>query len=241
MQAFSSPIALITGAAKGLGNYLARHLALQGYFVLIHYHQSQQEAVALRDEIAAAGGQAEVLQANLNQGSEVKAMFVKITQQWGRLDVLINNVGNYLKKSLDTISFEEWDSILHNNLNTAFYCTQSAIPLMQKHQYGRIFFTGFAEVGKLTAQPLVTPYFIAKTGLLVLAKSYAKVLAKDNINVHMVSPGVLENSLSQPIDEIPKGRMATLEEFASVIDFLLSDKAGYLTGTHIEVAGGWRL
>jgi 3-oxoacyl-[acyl-carrier protein] reductase len=234
-------VALVTGSAKGLGKVILQNLANQGFAVVIHYHTSQQDALDLEAELQAKNVQTLVFQADLNQVEEAKKLFEAIQKRFGRLDVLVNNVGNYLKKSILEVSFEEWNGLIQNNLNAVFYCCQLAIQMMQTQQYGRIINIGFAGAGNVQAESQITPYFIAKNGVLILTKSFAQALASSNIHVNMVSPGVLENSISQPIHEIPKGRLATLQEFADTVNFLLSDKADYLTGIHIEVAGGWRL
>ncbi|MCU0444047.1 MAG: SDR family oxidoreductase [Microscillaceae bacterium] len=234
-------VALVTGSAKGLGKVILQNLANQGFALVIHYHRSRQDALVLQAQLQAQKTEVLVCQADLNQAEEVKNMFQAIQNHYGRLDVLVNNVGNYLKKSILDVSITEWNELIQNNLNAVFYCCQSAIPLMQAHQYGRIINIGFAGVGNAQAEAHITPYFIAKNGVLILTKSLAQALAVQNIHVNMVSPGVLENSLSKPVEEIPKGRLATLQEFAETVNFLLSEKADYLTGIHIEVAGGWRL
>jgi 3-oxoacyl-[acyl-carrier protein] reductase len=240
-KSFLMKVALVTGSAKGLGKVILQNLANQGFAVVIHYHTNQQAALDLEAELQTNHIETMVIQADLNRLEEIENLFAAIKEKFGRLDVLVNNVGNYLKKNILELSFEEWNSLIQNNLNAVFYCCQLAIQMMQAQQYGRIINIGFAGVGNVQAEPQITPYFIAKNGVLILTKSFAQALANRNIHINMVSPGVLENSLSQPIDEIPKGRLATLQEFADTVNFLLSDKADYLTGIHIEVAGGWRL
>jgi NAD(P)-dependent dehydrogenase (short-subunit alcohol dehydrogenase family) len=234
-------IALVTGSAKGLGKALLWRLAQNGFIPILHYQSSKVEAENFLAELQNICPEAQAIQADINQMNEVERLFQMIDNQYNRLDVLINNVGNYLKKDILDTSMEEWNEMIQNNLNAVFYTSKSAIRLMQKNKYGRIINVGYAGVGQIKAEPTVTPYFIAKTGALILTKSLAQSLANQNINVNMVSPGVLENSISKPIHEIPKGRLAALTEFVEVVDFLLSEKADYLTGTHIEVAGGWRL
>jgi 3-oxoacyl-[acyl-carrier protein] reductase len=239
----SQKIALVTGASKGLGRAIAVTLAQQGYTVIVHYFNSQAEAKATLQEIQALAPNTNsmIWQANLDEKTDIEKMFAMVHHIFGRLDILVNNVGNYLKKNILELSFDEWQSIMNNNLSTVFYTSQLAIPLMKIHNFGRIINIGFASVGQIKAETMITPYFIAKTGVLLLTKALAKEVAKDHINVHLISPGVLENSLSKPIHEIPKGRTATFDEFCQVLLMLISDESSYLTGTHIEVAGGWRL
>lgn len=234
-------IAVVTGAAKGLGRAVALHLAKKNYKVVLHYHKSKEDATIVQQEIENFGGNATIFQADLNEKIGIENLISFAETTFGRIDVLINNVGNYLKKDILEVEYEEWNDIMNNNLTSAFYLSKLSAKIMQKQQFGRIINLGFASVGQIQAEPMILPYFIAKTGVLLLTKSLAKELAKDNINVHLISPGVLENSISKPLEEIPKGRLATFEEFCNVLDLLISKENDYLTGTHIEIAGGWRL
>lgn len=238
-------VAIITGAAKGLGRAIALHLAKNGYNVVLHYHKSKENAEKLHQEIInlgkETGANAAIFQADLNEKIGIENLINFAETTFGRIDVLVNNVGNYLKKDVLELEYEEWNEIMNNNLTSVFYLSKLSAKIMQKQQFGRIINLGFASVGQIKAEPMILPYFIAKTGVLILTKSLAKELAKDNINVHLISPGVLENSISKPLDEIPKGRLATFEEFCRVLDMLISKENDYLTGTHIELAGGWRL
>lgn len=233
---------LITGSAKGLGKAIAQHFAQQQYNIILHYHKSHYETMQLAEELLPLTNVLPVC-ANLNEYAEVENMFAEIKTIFGNIDVLINNVGNFLRKNILEIEISDWHEIIQNNLNSVFYTSQNAILLMKNMPFGRIINIGFAGITNTQAEHLFTPYFIAKQGVLTYSKSLAKALALDNqpITVNVVSPGVLENSLEKPLDEIPKGRLATFEEFIRVIDFLVSEKSDYLTGQHIEVAGGWRL
>ena len=240
-QQIVQQIAIITGAAKGLGRAVALHLVKKNYKVVLHYHKSKEDAEILLQEIKNLGGEAVIFQADLNEKTGVENLISFAETTFGRIDVLINNVGNYLKKDILELEYEEWNEIMNNNLTSVFYLSKLSAKIMQKQQFGRIINLGFASVGQIKAEPMILPYFIAKTGVLLLTKSLAKELAKDNINVHLISPGVLENSISKPLEDIPKGRLATFQEFCTVLDLLISKENDYLTGTHIEIAGGWRL
>jgi len=234
-------VAVITGSAKGLGKAIAISLAKKGFSIVIHYHKSKEQALETAQLIRNLSVEVMTFQADLSNSTEVENLFKKVEEHFHRLDVLVNVVGDYLKKHILELKPTEWDHMIQSNLNSCFYCIHYAIPLMQKNSYGRIINIGFASVGNMNAEPLITPYFIAKTGILLLTKSVAQSVAKDNINVHLLSPGVLENSVSQPIEDIPKKRVALFSEFIDTLEFLISDQADYLTGTHLEVAGGWRL
>ncbi len=233
---------LITGSAKGLGKAIAQHFAQQNYNIVLHYHKSQQDAEILAKDLADVT-QILLVKADLNEQKEVENIFFQVKEKFGKIDVLVNNVGNFLRKNILNVQINEWHEIIQNNLNSVFYTSQMAVSLMKNHNFGRIINIGFAGIEHIQAEHLFTPYFIAKQGVLTYSKSLAKALAleKYNISVNVVSPGVLENSLEKPIDEIPQGRLATFEEFITAIDFLVNDKNAYITGQHIEVAGGWRL
>lgn len=236
--------ALVTGSAQGLGKAMAAHLVHLGYAIVIHYNKSKEPAARFRQEVIAAGGQAITQQADVTNPEAVRQMFSQVDNIWGRLDLLVNNVGNYIKKPLTSTTIEEWGEMLNSNLNSVFYCIHHALPLLAQgktSQTRHIVNIGFASLGQATAKPQITPYYIAKNGVLNLTKSLALELAPQNINVNMLSPGVLENSESKPIHEIPKGRVATFDEFNHVLEMLLTTRGHYLTGVNIEVAGGWKL
>lgn len=234
-------VALITGSAQGLGKAIAEHFAEKGLLVVVHYHKNKQKANELVDELIKKDKKAIALQANLENEAEVNNLFLEIDKQFGRLDILVNNVGNFQRKDLLELSLDDWNSIIQNNVNSVFQCTQLAIRLMRKNKYGRIINLGFAGISQMTIETDITAYFVAKNNVYYLTKAFAKALGGENINIHIVSPGVLESSVEKPIHEIPKKRLAIFEEMISSIDFLTSEKSDYLTGQHIEVSGGWRL
>ncbi|TAE70305.1 MAG: SDR family oxidoreductase [Bacteroidetes bacterium] len=234
-------VALITGAAQGLGRAVVEHFAEKGFFIIIHYYQNQKKAIELVEHLAQKNKKAHALQANLQNADEVQNLFTEIENRFGRLDILVNNVGNFQRKNLLELKINEWNSIIENNVNSVFQCIQLAIPLMRKNKYGRIINLGFAGISQMTIETDITAYFVAKNNVYYLTKAFAKALGGENINVHIVSPGVLESSVEKPVHEIPKKRLAIFEEMISAIDFLTSEKSDYLTGQHIEVSGGWRL
>lgn len=234
-------VALITGSAQGLGKAVVEHFAEKGLLVVVHYHKNKQKANELVDELIKKDKKAIALQANLENAEEVNNLFLEIDKQFGRLDILVNNVGNFQRKNLLELSLDDWNSIIQNNVNSVFQCTQLAIRLMRKNKYGRIINLGFAGISQMTIETDITAYFVAKNNVYYLTKAFAKALGGENINIHIVSPGVLESSVEKPIHEIPKKRLAIFEEMISSIDFLTSEKSDYLTGQHIEVSGGWRL
>ncbi|MBW4497814.1 MAG: bifunctional dihydropteridine reductase/dihydrofolate reductase TmpR [Oscillatoria princeps RMCB-10] len=233
--------ALVTGAAKGIGRAIALDLASKGFDVAVHYNRSLSAAKEVADSAVALGVKALTLQADVTKPEEVRYLVDSAAEQLGGLSVVVNNVGNYLKKSIEEVNVEEWHEILNSNLNATFYVTQAALPHLKAAGWGRIVNLGFAGAQQLIARPSIVPYAIAKTGIILYTKSLAKQLVKYNITANVVSPGVAENSVSQPLDQIPCGRPATLNELVRAVDFFIAPDSDYITGQVVEVSGGWNI
>ncbi|WP_448563160.1 bifunctional dihydropteridine reductase/dihydrofolate reductase TmpR [Trichothermofontia sp.] len=233
--------ALVTGAAKGIGRAIALTLAQQGFDVAVHYHRSEAAAEQTVQDVRTHQVQAIALSADVSQPQAVQTLVDTVVEKFGSLSVVVNNVGNYFKKPIDEMSIAEWHEILDTNLNATFYVTQAALPHLKAAGWGRIINLGFAGAQNLVARTQITPYAIAKTGVILYTKALAKQLASHRITANVVAPGVIETSVSQPLTQIPMGRLATVGEVAQVIDFLVAPEAGYYTGQVIEVAGGWNL
>ena len=175
----------------------------------------------------------------MTQPEEAQRLVSAAASELGGLHVLVNNVGDYLKTPIEKCSPQEWQRMLDSNLNATFYVTQAAIPHMVGAGFGRVVNIGFAGAQNLLARPGITAYVIAKTGVILYSKALAKQLARQGITVNVVSPGIAENSISKPVEEIPMGRLADLEELARAVLFFVRE--GYVTGQVIEVSGGWNL
>lgn len=231
--------ALVTGSAKGIGKAILLALAREGFDVAVHYKNSELEAETTRQEAEALGVRSIKLQADVTQPEEAQRLVSAAASELGGLHVLVNNVGDYLKTPIEKCSPQEWQRMLDSNLNATFYVTQAAIPHMVRAGWGRVVNIGFAVAQNLLARPGITAYVIAKTGVILYSKALAKQLARQGITVNVVSPGIAENSISKPIEEIPMGRLADLEELARAVLFFVRE--GYVTGQVIEVSGGWNL
>ena len=234
-------VALVTGSSKRLGKELALALAKNGADVVVHYNKSVKEAEHVKKEIESLGRRSIIVKADLRNIKEVEAMFKKIIDKFKKIDILINNVGNFIFKNIDEYSTEEWDFLIDTTLNTTYYCCKYALPYMRKRKFGSIINIADSLADKLQASPKLTPYIIGKTGVLILTQTLAVTEAKYNINVNAVSPGVMENSIVKPEDKVPKGKYGTYEDIINVVLFLLNEKSDYITGANIKVNGGWRL
>lgn len=235
------PIALVTGAAKGIGQAIATALGGAGYDVAVHYRSSEAEAEATAQAIRAHGVRAATFQADVTRPAEAEALIDEVQHLLGGLDVLVNNVGNYHYGPLAELDVDTWHEMFNSNLHCTFYLCRAALPHMQRQRGGRIVNLGFTGAETLKARPNIVAYGIAKTGVILYSKALAKTYAGDGITVNVVSPGVMENSVAQPVEAIPLGRTGRLAELADAVLYFVSDRAAYVTGTTLEVAGGWNL
>ena len=231
--------ALVTGAAKGIGRAIALKLAREGYSIALHYRASSDEAFAVKLEIEALGVRAVTLSADLRDSSEAQTLVSSAHEQLGGLGVLVNNVGNYVRKPLAELTVIDWHEMLDSNLNAAFYTCHAALPIMRAQGYGRIVNLGFAGAQNLIARPNILPYAIAKTGIILLTKAIAQSEAAHGITSNVVAPGVIENSISKPLELIPLQRLGTVEELSDAVWGFVD--SSYQTGQVLEVAGGFNL
>lgn len=234
-------VALVTGSSKRIGKEIAMALAKNGADVIVHYNKSRKDAEAVRSAIESLGKRSMAVKADLRDLNATKAMFRNIIKKFRRIDILVNNVGNFIFKDIDKYSPEEWHYLIDTTLNTTYHCCKYAIPFMRRQKFGRIINMADSLADKIQASPKLTPYMIGKTGVLILTQTLAVAEAKYNINVNAISPGVMENSIAKPDDKIPKGRYGTYEDITNAVLFLLDEKSDYITGANIKVNGGWRL
>ena len=234
--------ALVTGAARGIGRALAAALAHEGFNVAVHYRYSRLDAEETARQCQQAGVQTTLLQGDISQPAQARSLVLEAHAAFpgSPLAVLINNVGNYVNKPLLTVTDADWQDMLGSNLTATFMTCQAAAPLMQGQGWGRIVNLGYAGARNLVARPGIAPYVIAKQGVLTLTRSLALELAGSGVSVNVVSPGVMETSVSQPVQEIPAGRTGTVQELLKAVLYFVQ-ASDYVTGQEIEVAGGWNL
>ena len=156
------------------------------------------------------------------------------------LAVLVNNVGNYLHRPLLETTDADWAEMLGSNLLSTVATCQEAAPLMAAAGYGRIVNLGYAGARDLKARPGITPYVIAKAGVLNFSRALATTLAGSGVSVNVVSPGILETSVAQPLRAVPAGRSGTVAELVDAALYFVR-ASDYVTGQELEVAGGWNL
>lgn len=234
---------LVTGAAKGLGAAIVDALAGQGKQVLIHFRSGIQEAESLAARCREKYGvKAETIQGDFSTAQSTENFIQILTQNYGNISGLVNNVGTYLAKPALGTSSSEISDLFQICFLSAFEIIKALLPSIIAHK-GSILNIGMAGMNSQRTETHAFGYIIAKRSLWELTKSLAKELGTDQVSVNMLSPGYLENSLERPKkrETIPMERLGKLEEAARLAAFLLDKDNRYITGQNIEIAGGVRL
>jgi 3-oxoacyl-[acyl-carrier protein] reductase len=236
----SVPVALVTGGTKGIGKAIARSFSKKGMRVYLNFSADRDAAAAARREL-----HAETVQADVSDQEQVSAMIDAIAQKEGRLDILVNNAGIIRDGLLMLMPAKNWHRVMEVNLNSVFFCSKAALRPMVGNRWGRII--NIISPSALMGRAGQTNYAAAKGGVLSFTRSLAREVARYNITVNAVSPGVIATELTRDMEDkvrrefismIPAGRFGTPEEVARAVFFFASDEAGYITGEYLSVDGG---
>ncbi|AHJ14165.1 3-oxoacyl-ACP reductase FabG [Sulfurospirillum multivorans] len=222
---------LVTGATGSIGEAIVRYFAKEGYFVYIHYKRQKDKALALLEEIQ----QGEMIQCDLTQKEEVKKAFESL-----HVNVLVNNAGITKDKLFFFMEEEEWSDVMDANLNSLFYVTKQILPNMIKEKAGSI--VNVSSISGLVGNGGQVNYSTTKGGIIAFTKALCVEVARYNIRVNAVAPGVIESEMIHNVDKnitnmIPCKRLGRPEEVAEVV-FFLGDKATYVNGEVINISGG---
>jgi 3-oxoacyl-[acyl-carrier protein] reductase len=239
-------IALVTGAARGIGRAIALDLASEGADVVVNYRSRPDAAENVAQEIRDMGRHALVIKADVADESQVKSMVDRAVEEFGTIDILVNNAALHRGGRVQKIVPEDWDLVINAALRGAYNCCRHVVPLMVERRSGRII--NISSYAGLHGYPGDTAYGSAKAGIIGFTKSLAKETAKRGITVNVVVPGFLKTDMTAPlfnteeklkveIERIPLGRPGELHEIAEVVTFL-AFKGSYMTGAVIMVDGG---
>ncbi len=240
------PIALVTGASRGIGAAAAGLLARRGFGVGVNYLHDAQAAAQVVEAIARSGGQAMAVRADVSDREQVGRLVQSVIARWGRLDVVVNNAGHYQSVPVERMTIDQWNHMLAVHLTGAFLCVQAALPWLVRGDHPAI--VNVSSTAGLTGGTSGAHYAAAKGGLLALTRALAKELAPHGVRVNAVIPGKIRTAmLAGEGDEhfnvmraaVPLGRLGTAEEVAEVIAFLASPQASFVTGTWVCASGGY--
>ena len=243
---FEGKVALVTGAARGIGKAIAHTLAREGAKVVVT-DVDLEGAQRVAQEIKGLGGKAQAIQADVSQRQAVQKLVSEAVSLFGKIDILVNNAGIIRRGTFLDHEPEEWDKVLGVNLGGTFNCAKEIVPLMIKQGGGKIINIS-SIVGKMGDIASAPSYGTSKGAINTLTKSLARELAAYGINVNAVAPHAIETEMSQEwpeekrhqiVEAIPLKRLGQPEEVAEVVAFLVSDGAGFITGQILDVNGGY--
>lgn len=233
-------VALVTGAAKGMGRAIALALSRRASSVAVHYRDSAKEAEKTVAEIERSGKRAASFAADLTDEARAADLVREVEGAFGRLDILVNNVGPFIFKPWQELTGGDWDAMFRTVLVSAHFCMKAALPGMRSRGWGRVINIGYSRAEQLGSFPTIAPYAIAKTGLLILTRTAAVSEVANGVTINMVSPGLIEGGVLPP-GKIPPASIGKFADVAEAVDFLASDEAAAVTGTNLVVAGTWKM
>jgi 3-oxoacyl-[acyl-carrier protein] reductase len=238
-------VAVVTGGSRGIGRAIALALASEGCRVVVNYHSNAAAADEIVEEIAAIGGEALAVQADVSIAEQAQHLIDRALEAYGTIDILVNNAGITRDGLLMRMSEADWDAVLDTNLKGAYLCIKAVQRTMLRKRAGRII--QISSVSGLRGNAGQANYASAKAGLIGLTKAVARELASRNITVNAVAPGFVDTEMTQALGtdlvgqataQIPLQRLGAPEDIAAAVVFLASPQAAYITGHVLCVDGG---
>ena len=243
-MSLTGKVALVTGASRGIGSAIALELARAGATV-VGTATSNAGAEGIAAQIKAAGGQGAGMALNVNDGAQAEAVLAEIQRGFGDVLILVNNAGITRDNLLLRMKDDEWDDILSTNLKSAYRLSKLVLRGMMKARFGRII--NITSVVGETGNAGQSNYAAAKAGLVGFSKSLAREVGSRNITVNCIAPGFIDTDMTRALSDaqraallsqIPLGRLGAASDVAAAVVYLVSDAAGYVTGSTLHVNGG---
>ncbi len=247
-MAFRNRVALVTGASRGIGKEIALALGRAGLRVVVSFRTNKLGAQKVLSDLRAVGAEGLALATDVTDPARVKELIEAVAKQFGRLDILVNNVGDFEWKPVVESTVEAWTAIIASNLYSVFYTTKFTLPVMRRQHWGRIINMGAVGAERAFGQAKISAYSAAKAGIVAFTRSVALEEARHGITANVVNPPVIdEKELSleeaQRLTDVrfPVGRPATGRDISEAVKFFASEEAAFITGQVLNVSGGWML
>ena len=239
---------IITGASRGIGAQTARLFAKNGYATIINYNNSQNEALALKQELEAQGCCVDLFKANVAKYDECLAMVQYVAKKYKRIDVLVNNAGIAQIKPLFDVSEQDFDNMMSVNFKSVFNMCKIVSDYMVSQKSGKII--NLSSVWGEVGSSCETVYCASKAAIIGFTKALAKELGPSNVNVNCVAPGFIQTDMNndltkqdveQIVEETPLARVGTPDDVANAILFLADERSSFITGQVLHTSGGWQI
>jgi 3-oxoacyl-[acyl-carrier protein] reductase len=241
-------VALVTGGSRGIGRGISMRLAQDGARIAIAYRSNKAAAQQALRQLQASGADCVAVETDISVASRAEQLVTTVAERFGRLDIVVNNVGDFRWGTLAESSLEDWQSIFSSNLSSVLFVSRAALPLMRRGRWGRIINLGAVGAERAFGQAKISAYAAAKAAVVALSRSLALEEAKNGITVNVVNPSsidekeiTLEEARRIRDARFPIGRPPTVEDVANAVAFFASEEAEYVTGQVVNVSGGWML
>ena len=238
-------VAIVTGGTRGIGRAIVLDLAENGADIALNYRKSADLAKELAETIQGMGRRAMIVQADVSSFDDAQAMVQKVLDEFGRVDILINNAGMNWDGVVWKMTEEQWDQVINVDLKGTFNYTRAVTPAFREQGSGKI--VNITSINGLRGKFGQTNYSAAKAGVIGFTKACARELGRSSVNVNAVAPGLIETEMvkeapenvrEMALAEIVLGRLGLPEEVASVVTFLCTERSRHITGQVIQVDGG---
>jgi 3-oxoacyl-[acyl-carrier protein] reductase len=223
-------------------------LAREGARIALVYRTNKAAAQTALRQLQAVGADCVAVETDISQPARAEQLIKAVADRYGRVDVLVNNVGEFRWGTLAESSVEEWTGIFESNVTTVFHMCRAALPLMRKGRWGRIINLGAVGAERAFGQAKISAYAAAKAAVVAMSRSLALEEAKNGITVNVVNPSsidekdlTLEEARKLKDARYPIGRPPTVDDVAAAVSFFASEEAEYVTGQVVNVSGGWML